>query len=421
MASRREVLVGAGALAGAGAVGVGAASQVRTDGLSAVTPRADTWPMLRYDPANTGWNTAAALPSDPSVKWRTDKTVVPDPRWGRRLADVPLVVGRDRVYARGASLAALDRSDGSIEWESARTSAGVAVAVLDRTVYLGLLARAGGGRLAALDTTDGRKRWETDLEGPPLHLVAGEDTLVLGAGRTAVALGRDGRRRWRQHRGDGPDRPAIHDGSLYLSGYRLRRYPSPSLLDAALGDRPDPAWRTGAFDDASVPAITDGRAVTVGRLHRVPAKDGLLAVDPDGGSVRWSAIRTPDTDGDRVDEEDIVRTSAPVLSENHVVLRTGVGPEVDRETARVAAFSTADGSLAWEREDLGVVRRVVGVDDAVIAVGGDGEDGGLVTALEAASGDARWQVAFDDPVTSVAPVDGAAFAATDAGTVAKLR
>jgi len=413
MVSRREVLAGAGGVAGVGALGVGVASQVRTDGLSAVTPAADTWPMTRYDAANTGRNGAAELPSDPSVAWTTN-AVVPDPQSAPETA--PVVVGPDRVYANGAALAAIDRRDGTIRWESARTAD--ALAVVDGTVYAGLEPSPSGPQLGALDATDGTVRWRTSLPGPPYDLVAGEDTLVFGAERTAVAVGTDGERLWRHRPGNEFDRPAIHDGSLYLSSHRLRRYPPPSLLDAALGDRPGPAWRTGAFDQPSAPAIDDDLAVAVSRFHIDTDGGAVVAIVPEDGSVRWSALRAPESSPD---EPTIVKTSAPVLTNGLVVLRTAVVREDRRAITRVDAFSTADGSVAWQREDLGHVRRVVGVGDAVVAVGGDGEDGGLVTALDAAAGDVRWQVALDDPVTAAAAVDGAVVVATAYGAVATLR
>jgi outer membrane protein assembly factor BamB len=414
MVSRREVLAGAGGVAGVGALGVGVASQVRTDGLSAVPPAADTWPMTRYDAANTGRNGAAELPSDPSVAWTTN-AVVPDPQSGTEEA-LEVVVGPDRVYANGATLAAIDRRDGTIRWESARTAD--ALAVVDGTVYAGLEPSPSGPQLGALDATDGTVRWRTSLPGPPYDLVAGEDTLVFGAERTAVAVGTDGERLWRHRPGNEFDRPAIHDGSLYLSSHRLRRYPPPSLLDAALGDRPGPAWRTGAFDQPSAPAIDDDLAVAVSRFHIDTDGGAVVAIVPEDGSVRWSALRAPESSPD---EPTIVKTSAPVLTNGLVVVRTAVVREDRRAIPRVDAFSTADGSLAWRHEDLGHVRRVVGVGDAVVAVGGDGEDGGLVTALDAAAGDVRWQVALDDPVTAAAAVDGAVVVATAYGAVATLR
>lgn len=147
----------------------------------------------------------------------------------------------------------------------------------------------------------------------------------------------------------------------------------------------------------------------------------MVAIVPADGSVRWSALRAPESGKSGTDEPAVVKTSAPVLTNGLVALRTAVVREDRRAIPRVDAFSTADGSLAWQHEDLGHVRRVVGVGDAVIAVGGDGEDGGLVTALDAAAGDVRWQVALEDPVTAAAAVDGAVVVATAYGAVATLR
>ena len=110
MIARRRLL--GAAAAGSAAVGLGAAARIRTDGPEETTPRSDTWPMTRYDAANRGTNPDATAPRDATVDWTADATGSNGPGTGTGTSTFSLAVGPKRVYATGAGVVVVARSDG---------------------------------------------------------------------------------------------------------------------------------------------------------------------------------------------------------------------------------------------------------------------------------------------------------------------
>lgn len=408
MPSRRSVIAGAGGAVAAGGLGLGVASQVRVEGVDAVTPPPDTWPMERYDAPNRGTNPAATAPRDPTVDWTTQPV---------NAAPLALVVGPDAVYAKGEGFAALSRNDGRTRWRQPSTPG--ALAVYDGTVYAG---REGtedtAPRLHALDTVDGTERWSVAVDGAGTHLVVGDGTLLLGGSHTVTALSLDGTRRWTQETRSVEGGPAVHEGVLYVAAARVRRHDPRTHLDRMRGRLPEPSWETSYVGHAAPPAVDRGTVVAVNERYGGAGVGPVVGVDAAGGSVAWSALAT----------DEVVAHSRPVLAAGRVV----VGRDGE-DGGRVVALAADDGSVAWRRDDLRFVEplapatattgsaRAVGVGDAVV-VGTAPTDGeGSVVALDLSTGETRWRVALDARVSALAPVDGTVFAATEDGRVVAIR
>ncbi|WP_276260422.1 PQQ-binding-like beta-propeller repeat protein [Haloglomus litoreum] len=422
MPSRRTLLAGAaGLVAGGGLV----ADRVRLGELDAWTPDVDTWPLPRYDLANTASVPDVSVPEDPAVDW----TASVEPPSHALLQS--LVVGSDRVYAGAGSLAAVDRTDGSRVWEDETP-----VRALSRRG--GRLFAAGGtdetASVTAYDAATGERAWARDLPASPVGL-----TVAAGMVLTATRIGSVAReqgtgiRRWGGEAPDLQTQPLVHDGALFgHDGYELARFRSRSVLDVPLRAPPAAEWRTVAQGGRVSAPVGVGSRVLVPVQQRGFQTDAgapaLRAVGATTGEVAWRAVTTDDRDTFLTTQHAAVDAARNRAYAG--VYRQWVGEPTSGEgfRATVRAFALEDGTVAWTHE-AGTgrfVRDVVFAGGRVLVAtarneGATGGRAGDVRALDPADGRERWRVGFDAPVGALAPVDGTVFALTGTGTVAALR
>lgn len=445
MPSRRALLAGGAALA---LGGVGTASQVRLGPVESWAPPADTWPLVRYGPANTAANPAASVPADPGVAWRQNVLGDRYSFFGNASdfwASFDLVVGRDAVYVGDVDnmdgLVALDRRDGSVRWRD--DELGGPIALHDGTLYVdhyeGTSTSVPPAALFALDAADGIRRWHADYGflGGGAVVPTGQ-AVLLGAGNAIGAVGGDGGRRWTAY-AEGSEYPtgvAVGDGAVFASlGDSVVRFNSRSLLEAGLGDPPPSAW-VDPVDDPHVPAVADGRVVVGTRVEVGADRPAVVAYDPATGERVGGALRPADVPVPP-DAEALVAATPAVVGDRAAVPYSFVGEfgDYDPPTAHgVVDVSLADGSVEWPQPVAEQVWDLAAAGDAVVVgtgpfgSGPDEAPKGTVLALSRSDGSERWRVDLGRAgaedfagASSVAPVDGAVFAVTDAGDVVALR
>ena len=403
--SRRQVLAGAAMLATAGV-----ADLVHLGGIEGWAPDPDTWPLARFDAANTA-STDATPPADPGVAWEYDELGYAD-----RTA---LVVGSERVYAGGDGLVALDRTDGRPAWAAPGASSG-RLALRDGTLYSAVADEDRGveAGLRALEAAGGTRRWgrATPVEAVSLTVAGG--TLFVGFdGGFAAVDAASGRRRWRVDTGR-PVSLAVHAGDLYAATWlgSVTRFAHRDLLDVALGSGPPSRWEsTGPAVDAIGPPVPTGDLVLAGQRDDDGAA-GVVAARHASGAVAWTAA------GD--DAGRSLRATAPAVAGGIAVagVRRGRSTEVVRGES--FALSLGDGSVRWRVPHDAAYATTVAVVDGTALVGtrttGPAR-AGSVRAYDLRTGEPRWRVDLGAEVTALAPVDGAVFATTHDGDVYALR
>lgn len=430
MPSRRAVL-GAAGTAGLGATAAGVAVSVRVAPPAPRSPAAATWPLDRFDAANTAANRAASLPDDPVVAWR-------QPALGLTV-DASLVVGPDAVYASDItytdSVTAIARSDGTVRWT--HELFGGLLALVDGTVVAAAQEPRPEPEVRAFDSADGGVEWRTGRRSAGVdHLVAADGTVFVGGdGEVESYRVDDGRRRWHA---DGPSKSptgiTVGPDRLYGTvGERLVRFRRRSWLQVGLGRPPATAWHTAPIDEAQVPSFADGMLVVPSTVstegapgsERHPA---VAAFDAESGLREWGTLRT----GSLADPpgHSVFHARHATIVDDLVVVGVAYGGEFRSSDAgwpgehpapdAVVARSLTDGSQRWRRSVGTLVRDVAATDEAVV-VGTGTPDGGAVFALDETDGSERWRREFDHGVTAVAPVDGSVFAVTVDGSVVALR
>ena len=418
MIARRRLL--GAAAAGSAAVGLGAAARIRTDGLEETTPRSDTWPMARYDAANRGTNPDATAPRDATVDWTIDATGSNGPGTGTGTSTFSLAVGPKRVYATGAGVVAVARSDGRPAWE--RSVAAGPIGLHDGTVYAAATGTEDAG-LYALDAGDGAVAWRTTIPDHGNHLIVGADTVLFGASHSVTAVGRDGEVHWQRATGSLEGGPAIDDGRVYVAAATVSRFARPTLLGAALGERGQAAWETEYVGHAAPPVVHDGDVLTVNQRYGGGRGGAAVAVAAADGTPRWRALGLDDDDAGTYPAAFHGRpavTGDRAVVPRNVYRQRGSGEPRPTETA-VVALTRTDGAVDWRQTDVGTPLTVAGVADAVLAGGVTRDGTGRVAAIDWASGEVRWRVSVGERVADLAAVDGTVFALTTGGRLAAIR
>lgn len=369
-ATRRRLL-GGGALLATGAYGA-----YRLDrGVSAASfeswaPAPGTWPLRRYDPANTAHNPTASPPREsPTVHERRSVAT------GARHPRFRPVVGADHLAVHGSGLAVYPRDGGEPAYADAVDAplAGFGPDGRLHTVRTRsddpdpLLSLVGYG-------ADLRESYRRSLGADtPVGLVVGAAEVYLGteSGRIEGVDPADGRR-WQV---DGAA-PALADGWLYATDASLDGtvgYAERSGLDRRLTPGPDRRWSAGptpGFPHA--PAIADGRVVAGSRAF---GGGVVRALDATTGEPLWE----PRSLGQDV--------STPAVAGSRGYAAVGTG---ESDAGRVVALDLATGETVW-RDAVGWAPRSAAVGgDTLVVVGGTREDGGRVRAYDRASGDERW-------------------------------
>lgn len=429
MPSRRAVLGAAGAVGlGGSALGLAATARVNPPDFSSPPPT--TWPLERFDAANSAANPGASLPTDPAVDWTR-------PALGLTL-DASVVVGRDTVYASDVtytdSVTAIDRVDGRVRW--AHEPFGGRLALVDGILIVAAETTRTGPEVRAFDTTDGAEVWHADRRSAGVdHVVAAGDTVFVGGDGVVDAFSKgSGARQWRA---EGPAKSptglSVGPHRLYGAiGERLVRFRRRSGLQAGLGHSPSMAWHTRPINEAQVPALADGRlvvAATVG-TDQVPGnatRPALAAYDAGTGDRVWAARRTDSLANPP--GHSVFHARYPAVVDDLVAVSTryagefrsseGTWPGDHPAPDAVLGLSLADGSVRWRYPVDTRVQGVAATGDSVV-VGTGTPNGGALVALDQADGQERWRREFDHGVSAVAPVDGAVFAVTVNGSVIAL-
>jgi outer membrane protein assembly factor BamB len=361
-ATRRRVLAALVATAGGGYVGHRLLRR-----LDAVfdpwTPAPGTWPLARYDAANTAHNPHARPPREPS---RRVLGTVDDG------AGVRPLVGRTRLVRVGAGLATAPRDGGA--WTTL-TGATVRCAGLGPEGRLVAAARRAADLGFGVVTYDGTTEvGRVPVEGRPAWLTVGPDAAYVGCvPETLAAVDGDGGA-WRA----GGERTALGDGRLYAAGApdgvvaHAERRGFGRLTSAgparAFAVAPPPG------EECHAPAVADGRLV-VGTWDPLRERAGVAAYDATTGESRWGLgplgrdAATPALAGDR-----------------GFTAVTGA----DGSSGAVVAVDLASGGTVW-RDETPWPAFAPAVGGRTLAVLGADERGrGRVRAYDAATGAVHW-------------------------------
>jgi len=373
--SRRRLL-GGGAAVAAAAYGAHRLDRgAPAASFASWTPAPGTWPLRRYDPANTAHSPDARPPrSAPAVR-----ELASTPTAGSRPRHAPLV-GPDRLVAYGSGFAAYPRGGGpAVRADETPTP----------LAGLGPDGRLRAVRAAADDEpASALVAYDTDLRERRRTPLGADDAVGLTVGRRETYVGHeDGTlrgvdhesgRRWRV---DGA-LPALADDSLYAADAPLDgavAYAPRTGIDRRLTPGPARRWSAGPVDGfPSPPAVADGRVVVGSR-----AEGGgvVAAVDAATGDPLW-APRALGRD---------VATPAVAGETGYAAVGTGDG------AGRVVALDLATGETRWrDALDWHAVEAAVGGDILVVA-GDDERTGGRVRAYDRATGDALWDVETPAP------------------------
>ncbi len=274
------------------------------------------------------------------------------------------------------------------------------------------LFRAGSDPVTAVPARPLAPRWTYSTGGPVSCMAAG-DGVVYAAGADAVAHAvdvRTGQARWTYAlRGSGSRHlPAVVDGMVYVDDDRLTVY----ALDGAGALRWEADGRLIAADAGIVIASTRDDAV----------RDQITGYDAATGEVRWNspvdgaglpfALDNPGAAADgraHVGLENAVRTLdaatgatlwerpltdlKTVTAAGATVYGTGGAPTGE---STLVAFDAASGQERWRRTVEDRYGRIA-VHDGTVYV--DGGHGAGLSALDAGTGEPRWELGRDTPYT----------------------
>lgn len=328
----RRRLLGGGAALAAGAYGAHRLDRGATDAtFTAWTPAPGTWPLRRYDPANTANNPNAAPPREPPDR----REIVSVGNAGDDLYFHP-IVGSDHLVVHGSGFAAYPRGGGD--------------AVRAATTPAPLAGFGPDGRLHVARDVTGR---DASDAGYGLVGYGGDD--LRETYRVALDT-------------DHPSGMAVGTREVYVGG--------PDREIRAVDPESGRGWRVGG----TMPALADGHLYAAGAL-----RDGTVAYAEREGIDRRLAVGPK-----RVWSAGFVRGQAhfPAAADGRVVLGSyGI------DGGAVVAYDAADGTRLWEPRSLGMdvaTPAVVG-DRGYVAVGIDGLEAGIVAAIDLATGDTVWQ------------------------------
>ena len=395
MPSRRRLLATAGATATVGLAGCSAANRsFDAEPLPGATPTAADWPALRYDARNAGWNAGADPPRDrPDPRWATDVG------WGFR----PLIRGTCVVLQTYDGVTALRATDGERVW-TAGNDGGFRQPTL-------------GARCAFFPADDCVRGFdlETGAETWRQRECVGANTAApaVARGRLYLSVGNlagydaEGRATWATYLPNVPPTPAVVGDTVYATAYdRL------VALDAAATPSPRWPWES---DDADLPYVADDRVVRWRRdlaLAGARFRSNPTVVD---GTV-YAAVE--DTGRARLDARDAETGDRQWRFMADAGRNGGLStaPICDGERVYVGCddgrlYAVADGGAVWSRSLDALPNRTAGGADTLFVgtYGGDGRPSSLY-ALDAATGETRWQIEYDDEVRGVSVAGGTVYA-----------
>jgi hypothetical protein len=327
------------------------------------TPAPGTWPLARYDPANTAHNPHARPPRDAPERRVLGSGDDPETR-------VRPLVGRERLVRVGAGLAGTARDGGA--WTTV-TEATVRAAGLGPDGRLVAAARRATDVEFAAVTYDGATPTDrVPVTGRPAWLTVGRAATYVGCVPRSLVAVRDGRVAWRA----GGERTALGDGRLYaveapdgVVAHAERRG-----FDRLASAGPGRAFATGPPPGRAVhaPAVADGRLV-VGAWNPLGGRAGVTAYDAATGASLW-----------HVPLGQNATTPALAGGRGFTAVAGADG------SGAVVALDLDSGETEWRDDvDWRAVAAVVG-GETVVVCGAGGAGGGWVRAYEAATGTTRW-------------------------------
>ncbi|SEO78904.1 Outer membrane protein assembly factor BamB, contains PQQ-like beta-propeller repeat [Halogranum amylolyticum] len=356
------------------------------------------WPLERCDPAGTGYDPDATGPG-PTVreKWRVE---LDDFRGGRAS---PILVD-DTLYVVGGGVAALGPERGDVRFHHEgpyRSSPAVAPAeaytsetlvLAGARGYVGLNARGGrelfGRRVGFERWWQGGDEPEFSTFGPPTASppVAVDGVVYVAdasADRLAAVDPSNGREHWstevgRESYGGHPGRPAVLDGTLYVSYWPN----SAAAYDTETGER---LWRSEVKEQSVLPPTATAEGVLV------PDRTGVTALDREDGSERW-----------RYDHGGNVTDGAVAVAEGTVFVTSNTDERF------VHAVDLETGEERWRTPNV-AGETVPVVADGVVYVSARGYD--ELVAVDADTGDVHWRFEAEYGVGTPAVSDGVLFLA----------
>lgn len=327
------------------------------------TPAPGTWPLARYDAANTAHNPHARPPREPS---RRVLGTVDDAATGVR----PLV-GRERLVCVGAGLATAPRDGGAWTELTGATVRCAGVGPNGRLVAATRRATDLDFDVVAYDgTTEGAR---IPVGGRPAWLTVGPNAAYVGCVPETLVAVDEGGVAWRA----GGEKPALGDGRLYAVGAPdgVVAHAERRGFDRLASTEPARAFATGPPPGREVhaPAVADGRLV-VGAWNPFRRRAGATAYDAATGESLWHLplgrnATTPALAGDR-----------------------GFTAVVDADEAggAVVAIDLVSGDAVWRDETAWAAFAPAVGGETLVVLGADERGRGRVRAYDAASGAVRW-------------------------------
>jgi hypothetical protein len=384
--TRRRLVAGGTAVAAGGYAGYRLVSGEPDADFGSWAPEAGTWPLERYDPANTAHNPHASPPRE-SPDEQELASVGFD---GAEPAYLVPLAGPDRLAVFGDRLAT--HADGRT---TPRGEFDARLAGFGPEGRLHAVRREGADAHLLGYDGDG-ERYRYPLPGHPEGLTVGRDEVYVGTLNGGVfAYEPGGGRDWVAQ----GETAALAGSRLYTVGGRdgTLAYREQAPPDRWVTAGPERVWTApNVRGDGHPPAVADGRLVvgTYG-LH----ESVLVAVDADTGERLWEPKSF--ADGGAAD----VSTPAVVGRDGYVAAGVdGLG------AGFVARYDLETGEEVW-RDDTDWYAYDPVLADGTLVVAGDVRTGPeapatRVRAYDTGSGDDLWTVTFPgDGGTSVALVE----------------
>ncbi|SDZ85369.1 Outer membrane protein assembly factor BamB, contains PQQ-like beta-propeller repeat [Haloplanus vescus] len=368
----RRRLVG-GAVAAAAAYGGHRLYRGRANATFASwTPADGTWPLRRFDPANTAHNPSATPPNDAPTSRRltTASTTAKKPRFHPLVGDDTLVLHGSRLETHALDGELRDAHDATTPFAGLSPDGTLHAAQLNRDSPATLVGYA----------PDGNRIYRHSLpDDDPSGLTVGTREVYVGVeSGDLVGIDVETGLRWRAEGA----KPVLTDGRLYGASAPLDgtvAYAPRTGMDRYLHPGPARRWHTGTEGIPGFyhpPAVADGRLIHGSYAVRGGA---VTAVDTETGAFLWE----PRSLGADV--------ATPALVGDRGFTAVGLG---DRTRGRVVALDLTTGETAWSDEtDWYPYAPAVGGDTLVVAGERrrDGESvGGVVRAYDTGSGDRLW-------------------------------
>jgi outer membrane protein assembly factor BamB len=329
------------------------------------------------------------------------------------------------VTSSGATLAALNASDGTQRWKEQVGFAGdyqVSVAVQQNVVYV-LIQQAQGGFVEALNAADGKLRWcvlairpvNPNDGGGPSQLAIDANAVYAGDGLrgqiTALSVVNGGQL-WQAQAEGGILALRAAAGQVYASSADMSSEFATahtfSAFDAGTGQE---RWHMPTDEGQFFAPAIDAGVVYVAQ-NRSSGPGYLFALNTSDGSQRW-----------RIAKGQGVGFGAPTVANGVIFIADSYG---------VYALNASDGSQRWHTQKNTSFAQGPVVANGTVYAGAFGGtfDQGVVYAFGASDGKQRWQsesfarlhlaplTSGPDPVTFLSVANGTVYASASASSAA---